>query len=300
MRSPIVTTPSPPEPTIAIVRSFVGIGTLSSLSGVRVSAKSADSVRERRNPRLMQIHHWPSPSARSEGETAREIGRVLRVRVFAAFGVEDVAGVEVAARDRFEGFGQGFDVGDRVEETEARAHRARDRRAVAREDALLHSPALGFRDVQEGLDVGVRAEAAVARADAPFAGKHGGGQGVWDAVDVEGNDSQPRGGVGGARIAVEDQPGNRRKTFERRGGQIRLVPEDSLPADFLQGADGAGERDNADDVRRPGLLPIREVGPVGAFETHDVHRAAADDVRVARLERSATPDRTPTPNGAYI
>ena len=57
----------------------------------------------------------------SQGETAREIGREGRVGVFAAFGVEDVAGVEVVASDRVEGLAEGVDVLQRVEEAEARA-----------------------------------------------------------------------------------------------------------------------------------------------------------------------------------
>src|SRR5450759_1166397 len=97
MSSPIVTTPSPPEPTIAIVMSFVVIGTLTFLPGARVSARSGHSVREyermahdansptdrddkarselREGPGLLStLNSQLSTLNRSEGEAAGEVG----------------------------------------------------------------------------------------------------------------------------------------------------------------------------------------------------------------------------------
>jgi hypothetical protein len=61
--------------------------------------------------------------------------------------------------------GEGVELVVRVVESEARPDRAGDRGAVARQDLPLDLPLLALGDVQELLDVGVRAEAAVPRAD---------------------------------------------------------------------------------------------------------------------------------------
>src|SRR6202162_804076 len=239
MRSPIVTTPSPPEPTIAIVRSFVGIETLTFLPGARVSARSGHSVRQYERtahdanaPADLSLrgNSAASESARStEGEAAGEVVREAGMGVFAALGVKDVARVEGAPGDRFESLGEPVDVLEGVAQAEARADRAGNRRPVAGENALLDSPPLFLRDAQDRLDVGVRAEAAVARSNAPFERQDGGGQRVRHAGDVEGNHSQPGAGVGRIGVAVDRDAGDRGQALERGGGQLRLVSDDLLP-----------------------------------------------------------------------
>lgn len=76
------------------------------------------------------------------------------------------------------------------------------------------------------------------------------------------------------------------------GEEDGLVAADRALGEGVQVAAGGGQGDGADEVRRAGLVPGRDVRPAGVLQRHVPDGAA--------LSRSRRPASTPAPNGAYI
>ena len=75
-----------------------------------------------------------------------------------------------------------------------------------------------------------------------------------------------------------------------RPAKLMLVGGDGGPADAAERLDGGVERHRPDDVGRAGLLPVGRRGPDHLVQVDQVHRPAAGEERVTRLEQGPWPD----------
>ncbi len=123
------------------------------------------------------------------------------------------------------------------------------------------------------------AEAPAAHADGVLVAEDGGDEAVLDALDGERDDTHLRRRDVGADRSVDAQPWHAGQPRHGRPGELGLVGRDAVEADVAQPADGGGEGDGADDVRRPGFLTVGEVGPHDVVDGDGAHGATTGVVR---------------------
>ena len=176
-------------------------------------------------------------------------------------------------------------VAGRAEPT-AGPHRAGDGATLAASHGgagLRH--ALGA-DAEQADEVGVRAEASVAHADAELGAEARRHERVVHAGDGEGRDGEPvrSPGPASARGPSTWTPSMARNPSWSRAESAASWARIGVPADPLQLVHGGAEGHRPDHVGRPRLLSFGGLGPDHLVEVDQVDRAAAGQERVAGLE----------------
>ena len=147
---------------------------------------------------------------------------------------------------------------------------------------------LFLAEPEEAHQVGVRAEAAVPDADGELGAQPRRDQRVWHVVHDERRDRQRVGLRGRAEQADARDGGDAVAQLVR---EARVVRGDRRPADALELARGGGEGERAEHVGRSGFLSIGRGVPDDLVEVDQVDGAAADQERVAVLERRPWADQ---------
>ncbi len=129
----------------------------------------------------------------------------------------------------------------------------------------------------------VRAERAVAHADAVLGAERRGQQGGIEAGDVEAHHADAV-VVAAFPQLVGTHAADRVETREQALEQLLLVSLDALPARRLQRMDRGGDRHGAERGRCASLMARRPGRPFDAVGGDVAHRTAAREVRPGRVE----------------
>ena len=199
------------------------------------------------------------------------------------------------AGERREGIGQAIDVPRRGPEPHAGAHGARQRgRRPARSSARSRASSAPGTSEQPRHQR-MRAEAAVPDADRVLGAQDRGDQRIAVAGEREGRHADALGAAGQRRSVC--RPRISRSPSHRRSASARSCSATASMPSSRSRRQAAAERDDADDVRRPGLVALGRVRPDHVVERDELDRAAAGEQRRARVQpppggRPARPRRT--------
>ncbi|CAM4525731.1 hypothetical protein NONI108955_43305 [Nocardia ninae] len=158
---------------------------------------------------------------------------------------------------------------------------------VGRRGAEADAGAQGPVEVEAG-EQRVRAEAAVADADAVFGGQIGGDVAGDETVQGEGDDADGIGGVGPDAQQVD--AGDRGEAVAQPVGEVVFVGGEGFRIDLTERVTSGGERGGPEHVGRTTLVALRRLRPFGARSGDLADRATTGEVRLGVVEPVAAAD----------